>query len=56
MVQALVDDLGEPLADVISEFFSRNTPASQSTEFMDQGVLALILHAQIRVEVSLSVF
>lgn len=43
-VQALVEDLGEPLPDVISGFFLRKYHDPRSTEFVAQGVLDLIRH------------
>jgi hypothetical protein len=43
-VQALVEDLGEPIPAVISEFFLRKYHDQRSTEFVAQGVLDLIRH------------
>jgi len=45
-VYALVENIGEPLQDVIDQFFLRSYRDSQSTEAVSEGVLDLIgLHA-----------
>ena len=46
-VYALVENIGEPLPDVIDEFFLRSYRDQQSTEAVTEGVLDLIgLHAE----------
>ena len=46
-VRALAEDVGEPLRDVLAEFFLRPDPDPQSADAVTQGVLDLVrLHAE----------
>jgi hypothetical protein len=46
-VRALADDIGEPLRDVLAEFFLRPDPDPQCADSVTQGVLDLVrLHAE----------
>jgi hypothetical protein len=46
-VFALVENIGEPLLDVVAEFFLRNYGSAAATEAVSEGVLDLIgLHAE----------